>query len=307
MVIINKLEIILRRIPYYYYLTLTLLNEYRYGEVEKDVYLETAAFSYFHMDHRLMNREFSDVDMCASCKLRQDDVKNLKREAFWTNRESSCMHQFCNDCKERHFRTKKEFSCPICNNIVYNRNLVQQSRDSIEVEEDTKVRRRIKLIFNKVELDFESAEEYRQYEEDVETLIFDLLYGDKATKEDAEVRIEKYKSENEILIKRNQQKRDVNISMFMARAAGLVTGMSDTPHNEHIKGGGASARDRPDNFVGSSNILLEFLKLREDPKPLRFQVHADKHSDMARLAGGYIEKTLSRRNWAELTGSLGFV
>ena len=90
----------------------------------------------------------SPVCQCAICNRGPESSSYLSREGLWTNnsREKWCMHQFCTDCKEKMFRTKKEFCCPLCQALVKRANLEQKFPDAIEVDEDARVRKRIKQM-----------------------------------------------------------------------------------------------------------------------------------------------------------------
>jgi CDK-activating kinase assembly factor MAT1 len=61
--------------------------------------------------------------------------------------------------------------------IVKRANLTEKTLDETEVERDFKVRKRIKLVFNKGENDFRTLLEFNNYEEDVEDMIYNLTNG----------------------------------------------------------------------------------------------------------------------------------
>lgn len=80
-----------------------------------------------------------------------------------------------------------------------------KSLDETEVERDFSIRRKVKALFNKVETDFATLEEYKNYEEMVEDIIYNLvnLIDVDATNQ----LIETYKQKHSKEIIANQFKR----------------------------------------------------------------------------------------------------
>ena len=76
----------------------------------------------------------------------------------------------CTSCVERELSRRKEFQCPICDTIVKRVTLSTRTLDDVQCEKDTSWRRRVTKVFNKVESDFESLEEYNNYLEQVEDI-----------------------------------------------------------------------------------------------------------------------------------------
>jgi CDK-activating kinase assembly factor MAT1 len=76
--------------------------------------------------------------------------------------------------------------------------------EEVEVEKDISVRRQIKLLFNKTEDDFNDLNAFKDYEELVEDIIFNLVH--EIDVPETKARIEKYKKENADLIAKNQLK-----------------------------------------------------------------------------------------------------
>ena len=73
------------------------------------------------------------------------------------------------------------------------------------MERDTRIRKRIKAIYNKTEADFETALAFRNYEEELEDIIFNLVHELDVDKTKAQ--IERYQRENEEDIVFNQSRR----------------------------------------------------------------------------------------------------
>lgn len=83
--------------------------------------------------------------------------------------------------------------------------LSKKSLDETEVERDYSIRRKITALYNKKESDFANLEDYKNYEETVEDIIYNLvnLIDVDATNQ----LIEKYKLDNSKEITMNQFKR----------------------------------------------------------------------------------------------------
>lgn len=81
--------------------------------------------------------------------------------------------------------------------------------DETEVERDFSIRRKIKAIYNKKESDFPTIDQYKDYEELVEDIIYNLvnLIDIDATNQ----LIEKYKQEYSKEIVVNQYRRSENL------------------------------------------------------------------------------------------------
>ena len=131
---------------------------------------------------------------CVKCLRKQDSVVNLTGETLLVNSLPTCLHKFCNQCVDREFTTKRQFKCPIesCTAMVKRATLTTKTIDEHEVGEDTKIRKKIKEIFNKTEKDFESLNAFNDYEEEVEDIIYNLAHGIDV--EDMNKKVDKYRS-----------------------------------------------------------------------------------------------------------------
>ncbi len=87
--------------------------------------------------------------------------------------------------------------------------LSKKSLDETEVERDFSIRRKIKALYNKKESDFASVDDYKNYEEEVEDIVFNLVNHENvaATNE----KVEKYRKENskEIVINQSRRKEEL--------------------------------------------------------------------------------------------------
>jgi hypothetical protein len=89
--------------------------------------------------------------------------------------------------------------------VVKKERLSAKSLEETEAERDVRFRRRIKAIFNKSEEDFPTLQEYQDYDEEVEDIIYNLVHDiDIVT---TNQKIEKYRKENEETIFFNQSKQ----------------------------------------------------------------------------------------------------
>lgn len=145
------------------------------------------------------------IDTCVQCGKRQNAASNLTEQVFQVNTANKCGHKFCSSCIERELYKKRQFACPRCKNMVSRDKLSKKSLDETEVERDYSIRRKITALYNKKETDFASLEEYKNYEEMVEDIIYNLvnMIDVDATNQ----LIEKYKQDNSKEITINQFRR----------------------------------------------------------------------------------------------------
>lgn len=57
-------------------------------------------------------------DSCAQCGTKQNAASNLNEQVFRVNTAGKCGHKFCQQCVEREFSKKRQFSCPKCKTTV---------------------------------------------------------------------------------------------------------------------------------------------------------------------------------------------
>ncbi|ODV81657.1 RNA polymerase II transcription factor B subunit 3 [Suhomyces tanzawaensis NRRL Y-17324] len=133
-------------------------------------------------------------DMCPICKTDKYLSPNM---TFLINPE--CYHKICESCVDRIFSLGPA-PCPYpkCGKILRKNKFKKQIFDDILIEREIDIRKRISNIFNKTEEDFPSLDEYNQYLEKVENVIFNLNNG--VDKEKTEEEVNKYEAENKIEI-----------------------------------------------------------------------------------------------------------
>ena len=85
-----------------------------------------------------------------------------------------CGHGLCENCVEQLF-VKGSGHCPQCNAGLRRHNFRLQIFDDHLVEKEVDIRKRVLKDFNKKEEDFDSLEEYNDYLEQIETIIFNLV------------------------------------------------------------------------------------------------------------------------------------
>ena len=150
-------------------------------------------------------------DLCAQCGTQQNAESNLTNTVFQVCNDVKCGHKFCSNCLDDLFihQGKRQFACKRCTAsgrqvFVRKDKLSTKSLMETEVEKDVRVRRKVKAIYNKTKDAFADAQSFRDYEEEVEDIIFNLVHGIDV--DDTQARIKKYSLENEETIAFNMGK-----------------------------------------------------------------------------------------------------
>ena len=153
-----------------------------------------------------------DEDLCAQCGIRQNAESNMTNTRFDVSTDPKCGHKFCSNCLYDLFTNqgKRQFACKKCSNsgrqiMVKRDKLSKKSLEETEVEKDVRVRKKVKAIYNRPENSFPSAGAFRDYEEHVEDLIFNLVHDIDVA--ETQAKIKKYASQNEESIAFNAGKR----------------------------------------------------------------------------------------------------
>ncbi|KAF1781360.1 Zinc finger, RING-type, conserved site [Phytophthora cactorum] len=115
---------------------------------------------------------------------------------------SKCGHRFCDHCIKREFQHQREISCPACQKPVKKSQLQDKTIEELNFAKETSVRKKVTK-----EDDFDTLEEYNDYLEMLENLVFDLVYGDEAEKAAAQKQWKQYRQENAIVIATNDAKK----------------------------------------------------------------------------------------------------
>lgn len=114
-----------------------------------------------------------------------------------------CGHTLCESCVDLLF-LKGSGACPECNVPLRRSNFRVQLFDDPMVEKEIDIRKRILRDYNKKEEDFNTLQEYNDYLEEIEVLIFNLCNNIDII--NTNKRIEQYKKENRDIIMRNKSK-----------------------------------------------------------------------------------------------------
>lgn len=118
-----------------------------------------------------------------------------------------CGHKLCETCVETLF-TRPSAACPECNTALRRNDFRIQQFEDLIVEKEVDIRKRILKIYNKLEDDFQTASDplraYNDYLEEVESIIWNLANGQDV--DETKKQIDKYKKDNESLIRKNNFK-----------------------------------------------------------------------------------------------------
>lgn len=133
-------------------------------------------------------------DMCPICKTDRYLSPNM---TFLINPE--CYHKICESCVDRIFSLGPA-PCPYpkCNKTLRKNRFKKQVFEDIKIEREIDIRKRIQSIYNKTQEDFPSLQEYNQYLEEVENIIFNLTENIDA--EETEKKVAQYEADHKIEI-----------------------------------------------------------------------------------------------------------
>lgn len=142
-----------------------------------------------------------DWQTCPRCKTTKYRNPKLKLLV------NVCGHKLCETCVEMLF-TRPSAACPECNTALRRNDFRIQQFEDLIVEKEVDIRKRILKIYNKLEDDFQTASDplraYNDYLEEVESIIWNLANGQDV--EETKKQIDKYKKDNESLIRKNNFK-----------------------------------------------------------------------------------------------------
>ncbi|CAN6641602.1 RNA polymerase II transcription factor B subunit 3 [Trichomonascus vanleenenianus] len=132
----------------------------------------------------------TDNDVCPICKSSRYLNPDMK---FLVNPE--CYHKMCESCVDRIFSLGPA-PCPYpnCNKTLRKHKFTQQVFEDIGIEREVNVRQRVVRIFNKREQDFDSLEEYNNYLEEIENIVFNLV--NSVDVEETERTLHEYERQN---------------------------------------------------------------------------------------------------------------
>ncbi|XP_058820194.1 CDK-activating kinase assembly factor MAT1 [Topomyia yanbarensis] len=138
-----------------------------------------------------------DDQGCPRCKTTKYRNPSLKLMV------NVCGHTLCESCVELLF-LKGSGSCPECNVALRRSNFRVQLFEDSKVDKEIQIRKRILKDFNKKEDDFNSLDEFNNYLEMIEEIVFNLCNNIDII--NTNKRIEQYKKENRDIILKNKTK-----------------------------------------------------------------------------------------------------
>jgi CDK-activating kinase assembly factor MAT1 len=155
----------------------------------------------------------SGGDMCPICKSSRYLNPDMR---FLVNPE--CYHKMCESCVDRIFAVGPA-PCPYagCGKILRKNKFKSQVFEDLGVEKEVDVRQRVSRTFNKQQQDFETLQEYNDYLEQVEIIIFNLV--NRVDIEETETRLQAYEQANRNQILANslrQKQEDVQLEQLQA-------------------------------------------------------------------------------------------
>ncbi|XP_050419642.1 CDK-activating kinase assembly factor MAT1 [Adelges cooleyi] len=114
-----------------------------------------------------------------------------------------CGHSMCSNCIEVAF-IKGSGPCPKCLTPLRRNGFKLQQFEDAAVDVEVEIRKRILRDFNKTEEDFDTLDEYNDYLEMIEEIIYNLVRNINVN--ETRERIEQYKKDNKEAIMRNRTK-----------------------------------------------------------------------------------------------------
>lgn len=138
-----------------------------------------------------------DDQVCPRCKTTKYRNPSLKLLV------NVCGHTLCESCVDLLF-LKGAGACPECQVPLRRSNFRVQLFEDPMVEKEVDIRRRILRDFNKKEDDFGRIEDYNDYLEEIEIIVFNLVNNIDLL--NTNKRIEAYKKENREIILKNKNR-----------------------------------------------------------------------------------------------------
>ncbi|KAG5980514.1 hypothetical protein E4U43_006733 [Claviceps pusilla] len=140
-------------------------------------------------------------ETCPVCKTTRYFNRDME---FLINPE--CYHRMCKTCVERIFKDGPN-QCPYatCHKTLRLRGFKTAFFADLSVEREVDIRRRVAQVFNKVEEDFETLEDYNEYLYMVECLASDLVDGTADAKSKAEAQLVEWETRHKADIERNKR------------------------------------------------------------------------------------------------------
>ncbi|KJZ76937.1 hypothetical protein HIM_03814 [Hirsutella minnesotensis 3608] len=140
-------------------------------------------------------------ETCPVCKTTRYFNRDME---FRINPE--CYHRMCKTCVERIFKDGPN-QCPYagCHKTLRLRGFKSAFFADLGVEREVDIRRRVANVFNKVEDDFETLDDYNDYLYMVECLTDDLVNGGDDARKKAEAQLAEWEAQHKADIERNRK------------------------------------------------------------------------------------------------------
>ncbi|XP_028677907.1 CDK-activating kinase assembly factor MAT1 [Erpetoichthys calabaricus] len=138
-----------------------------------------------------------DEQSCPRCKTTK------YRNPFLKLMVNVCGHTLCENCVEMLF-VRGSGNCQECDTPLRKSNFRIQLFEDPTIDKEVEIRKKILKIYNKREHDFSSLNEYNNYLEQIEEIVFNLTNNFDVEK--TKQMMEQYQKENKDLIQRNKIK-----------------------------------------------------------------------------------------------------
>lgn len=114
-----------------------------------------------------------------------------------------CHHTFCEACVIRLHSNQEAVTCCVCQTPLRRGDYVQLSAKDRTLDKEIQIRKQVLRDMNKRREDFHTLEDYNDYLEEVEEIIYNLVF--RINVSETVKRWEQFKAENHALIAKNQQ------------------------------------------------------------------------------------------------------
>ncbi|GBG34847.1 RNA polymerase II transcription factor B subunit 3 [Hondaea fermentalgiana] len=115
------------------------------------------------------------TNLCAFCNNKN---LNFLETSFNFKTSAECGHQVCSNCYHGPvFQSKKVVPCPTCGKPMKKAQLKDKSWEQLQYEKEVKIRREVMRIFNLARDDFETQEEFENFRELGESIVWHRMNG----------------------------------------------------------------------------------------------------------------------------------
>eukprot|EP00455_Lapot_gusevi_P054243 TRINITY_DN8650_c0_g2_i1.p1 TRINITY_DN8650_c0_g2~~TRINITY_DN8650_c0_g2_i1.p1 ORF type:complete len:255 (-),score=28.83 TRINITY_DN8650_c0_g2_i1:268-1032(-) len=220
-----------------------------------------------------------------------------------------CGSLLCQSCAHLIFNKQKFYECSECKQPLEKKNFVIDNIDRQRVNEEVRVRTRLTKFFNCRREDFKTPEEYDDYLELEQDIVYDLTYGDQACRVAADKRLKEYIAKNTALIERNRTRQASEQKTAQDGSMDI-----DTGDNEGFAMQLMMPMQMPIQAVAVPVARPQEPKPEIDISSLPPQQQAEYHyklqleaafkKEEAKKGGGFIPKFIALRCQSEAFGSL---